>query len=770
MAVVIRLQGLPLVAGSADIRRFCSGLNIPDGGVHIIGGEKGEAFIIFATDEDARQAMSYSGGFIKDSRIQFFLSSKTEMQNIIEINRKRFDRGGRGGGGPRRTGPNNSGTSDVGNLSNIAQVIKKGIGKSSHDPRIPFEDEFHSSGSRNSNINISKSNFNQPKTEESKNDRLFLFIRGMPYSSTEDDVFNFFSGLQVEKAILLKSNGRFNGDGLVKFTTLSDAMKGLQRDRNYMGSRFIEVRPSSEGTWLRHGGRIEEETDNSFHFQHDLNKGQYFSNTEHPKNEPGYLSSRKRTRSRTPPRRVVSQVNSRSPSWRITESSYSKSPSQTVTTYAFSRSPQRDMAHTGSRRVTARNGSKSPPRRVVEPMHSHSPRRITASTRSRSPRRVKTHSGSPFSTQSQSHSSQSKARYLYLKNLSSAVVKRDLRMFFKEVPLVNNDITFIKSEDNEARSKDAVIILRSEEAYTAALNYHKLDLFERQVYIFPISKTRVLELIGSSEVKRLSEGNRHVKDKNNQDGYLGSKTCVYVRNFPFDVTNVEVQKFFAGFNIDDNDIYLLYDDKGVGLGEALVKFKTENQARRAESLNRRCFLGTEVLLRCIPEEQMQEFGINISSASNEKIQGHHHSRERDENFYSVDSQRPMQEGDYRSLSDDFICSSDRGPSQFEELGDGIPENFSDRHFVSDSNFGGGSDPVTLIKLKNIPFRASPNEILDFFHGYKIIPESLSVQHNEYGMFSGEAVIALINYKEAEAAINELNDRPIGQRKVRLTLV
>ncbi|XP_007436819.1 RNA-binding protein 12B [Python bivittatus] len=779
MAVVIRLQGLPLVAGPADIRRFFSGLNIPDGGVHIIGGEKGEAFIIFATDEDARQAMSYSGGFIKDSRIQFFLSSKTEMQNIIEINRKRFDRGGRETGS-RRTGSNNSGPSGVGSLSNLVAAIKKGIGKSSYDSRVPLEDEFHSSGSRNSNINISKSNFNQPRKESFKSDRLYLFIRGMPYSSTEDDVLNFFSGLQVERILMLKTNGQNNGDGVVKFATLSDAMKGLQRDRNYMGARFIEVRPSNEGAWIKYGGRIDEKIDHSFHFEHNLNKGNYSSSREYSKREPSYLPSRKRSRSRTPPRRVMSHAHSRSPSWRIMERSYSRSPSRRIMARAYSRSPRRVMAHTGSRspprRVMARNGSRSP-RRVTACMHSNSPKRITASTHSRSPRRVKTHSRSPFSGSTQSHSPQSKEYCIHVKNLSAAVEKRDLQVFFEEPTLMNKDITFLKSHDNEARSKDAVITFRSERAYTSALSYHKLDLFGRQVYIFPVSKRTVLELIGSSEVKRSPERHHHVKDKNNQDGYSGSKTCVYVRNFPFDVTNVEVQKFFAGFNIDDNDIYLLFDDKGVGLGEALVKFRTEDQARKAESLNRRRFLGTEVLLRCIPEEQMQEFGINVSSASNEKMQGHHHTCEREENFYSVDSQGPSVQGDvkhpsdYRCLSDDFICSPDnfRGPPPFTEFGEGISGNFPDRRFMPDSNFGGGSDCVTLIKLKNIPFRASPNEILDFFHGYKIIPESLSVQHNEYGMSSGEAIIALVNYKEAEAAINELNDRPIGQRKVRLSL-
>lgn len=46
MAVVIRLLGLPFIAGPVDIRHFFKGLTIPDGGVHIIGGKVGEAFII----------------------------------------------------------------------------------------------------------------------------------------------------------------------------------------------------------------------------------------------------------------------------------------------------------------------------------------------------------------------------------------------------------------------------------------------------------------------------------------------------------------------------------------------------------------------------------------------------------------------------------------------------------------------------------------------------------------------------------------------------
>jgi hypothetical protein len=82
-AVIIRLQNLPLEARSIDIRRFFEGLQIPDGGVHIIGGEKGDAFIAFQSDEDARLAMARDSLPLCNSRIKLYLSSKTEMQNVI---------------------------------------------------------------------------------------------------------------------------------------------------------------------------------------------------------------------------------------------------------------------------------------------------------------------------------------------------------------------------------------------------------------------------------------------------------------------------------------------------------------------------------------------------------------------------------------------------------------------------------------------------------------------------------------------------------------
>lgn len=83
MSVTIRLQYLPLSASAADIRAFFHGLRIPDGAVHIVGGEDGDAFIGFASDEDGRQAMRRDRGRIHGSEVRLLLSSKQEMNDVI---------------------------------------------------------------------------------------------------------------------------------------------------------------------------------------------------------------------------------------------------------------------------------------------------------------------------------------------------------------------------------------------------------------------------------------------------------------------------------------------------------------------------------------------------------------------------------------------------------------------------------------------------------------------------------------------------------------
>ncbi|CAI2302500.1 unnamed protein product [Caenorhabditis sp. 36 PRJEB53466] len=88
MSVIIRMKNLPITAGSSDVRTFFSGLKIPDGAVHIIGGEEGEVFVGFASDEDARIAMTRHGQRIHGAEIRLLLSSKSEQNAIIAARKK----------------------------------------------------------------------------------------------------------------------------------------------------------------------------------------------------------------------------------------------------------------------------------------------------------------------------------------------------------------------------------------------------------------------------------------------------------------------------------------------------------------------------------------------------------------------------------------------------------------------------------------------------------------------------------------------------------
>nr|XP_054591437.1 RNA-binding protein 12B-B-like isoform X1 [Nothobranchius furzeri] len=256
MAVVIRLQGLSVTAGSEDIRSFFSGLRIPDGGVHIIGGELDEAFIIFASDEDARRAMLRSGKLIKDSQVTLLLSSKTEMQNVLERTTKTCER----------------------------------------DKKRQFDDNARH-GQRSVNIEVGRrsssrsaiSPSSQHQMSSNSEDFFGVFLNGLPFSVNKREIQDFFGGLLIVEILLLKNfKGLNNGRGFVRFATEQDLIKALKRDREYIGSRYIEVKLTTIHDWHKAINHIEM----------DLNPDDYLERGRPPVH--GQRNSQHRDRSRSP--------------------------------------------------------------------------------------------------------------------------------------------------------------------------------------------------------------------------------------------------------------------------------------------------------------------------------------------------------------------------------------------------------------------------------------------------------------------------------------
>ncbi|XP_041845204.1 RNA binding motif protein 12Bb [Melanotaenia boesemani] len=627
MAVVIRLQGLEVTAGSEEIRKFFTGLKIPDGGVHIFGGELEEAFIIFASDEDARRAMTRSGGFIRGSPVTLLLSSKAEMQNVLEITTQNVEL-------------------EQKRLSEDMdpEVGRTSSGRSGYSP--PFQHHRAS------------------KTE----DFFGLFLNGLPFSVTEEEIRDFFGGIQVTEIVIVKNHkGQNNGKGFVNFSTREDSLEALKRDREYIGSRYIEVLETTTKDWYRATGRM----------PMMVNMGDNFE------------------RGRSP---VHSQRNPQH--------------------YSRSRSP-----------VTQRH---------IAP------------------------SGEEYC--------------VMLDNLSFAAEKRDIKQLFHNAKLENDQILHL-IDKNGKRMRSAFVLFKSLHDYREALSQRERLFFNRQVYIRPISRENMISLLESQSSIDEPPGNPKRSPERPpsypRDDFNSEKLCVFVRNLPFDVRKVEIIDFFHGFDITEDKVWVLHDHKGAGVGQALVLFGSEEEAMGALSLNGRRFLGSEVVMKCISRFQMKQLAAETPVMQEPLPRGERYSGRRSRSRES--SSRPGETfySDLRNLKDGNVPSTyAQGPFHG---GDDMAAQRSSRNRDNGVRGSVGSfnqyfDGPTCVQLVNLPFQIRSQEIYDFCYGYRIIPGSVSLQHDQSGKPKGSATLVFESRQEALNAIRELNGRPIGPRKIQLILV
>ncbi|NWX12031.1 GRSF1 factor, partial [Aegotheles bennettii] len=86
---------------------------------------------------------------------------------------------------------------------------------------------------------------------QAMNDGVVL-LRGLPFSSTEEDIAGFFSGLKITDVAFVYRGERRTGEAFVQFAAPEMAAKALLRHREYMGSRYIEVYVSRKHHMQKH--------------------------------------------------------------------------------------------------------------------------------------------------------------------------------------------------------------------------------------------------------------------------------------------------------------------------------------------------------------------------------------------------------------------------------------------------------------------------------------------------------------------------------------
>lgn len=80
---------------------------------------------------------------------------------------------------------------------------------------------------------------------EEDNDHFVIRCRGLPWSTTVDEIVNFFSDCEFKDGnegvhLTLTREGRPSGEAYIELASEEELEKALKKDKAHMGKRYIE--------------------------------------------------------------------------------------------------------------------------------------------------------------------------------------------------------------------------------------------------------------------------------------------------------------------------------------------------------------------------------------------------------------------------------------------------------------------------------------------------------------------------------------------------
>ncbi|XP_063776189.1 G-rich sequence factor 1 isoform X2 [Pseudophryne corroboree] len=187
---IVRARGLPWSCTAEDVLNFFSGCNIRNGedGVHFMfnrdGKPRGDAVIELETADDLAKALEQHKRYLGQRYVEVFEMSPKDAESLLQR----------------------------------LQAVMSPTTQSS----------------------LSQSGQSMSVTPNDSTVRL----RGLPYSCSEQDIVNFFSGLTIANEginFVFDQRGRKSGEAFVQFISQEHADQALLRHKQEIGSRYIEI-------------------------------------------------------------------------------------------------------------------------------------------------------------------------------------------------------------------------------------------------------------------------------------------------------------------------------------------------------------------------------------------------------------------------------------------------------------------------------------------------------------------------------------------------
>ncbi|CAM9196032.1 unnamed protein product [Phaeothamnion confervicola] len=217
----VRLRGLPFEATVDDVLRFFQGLVVLDCVMVVRGDGRGvgEALVLFTNQMEMNMALSRDKQHMGRRYIEIFQAKRQDYYHAVatyvqvQMMHPGDMRGGGGGSGPGGGGGFRNGP--MGGLP-----MQGGMGGGGGAVvAMPMGDHTG-----------------------------VLRLRGLPFSATKDDIVNFFQGFSVVPeavTFVVRSDGRVTGEAFVTMPTIQDAEAAMALNGNHIGSRYVEIFPST---------------------------------------------------------------------------------------------------------------------------------------------------------------------------------------------------------------------------------------------------------------------------------------------------------------------------------------------------------------------------------------------------------------------------------------------------------------------------------------------------------------------------------------------
>ncbi|KAF5798510.1 putative RNA recognition motif domain, nucleotide-binding alpha-beta plait domain superfamily [Helianthus annuus] len=194
---VVRLRGLPFNCTDAEIFNFFTGLEIVDLLlVNKSGKFSGEAFVVFSRPVQADIAVQKNHQHIGRRYVEVFKCKKQEYYNTVAA-------------------------------------------------EVGYDSGYYDKGYRRS---PSRSRSKKEKGKDQTEYTEILKLRGLPFNVTKDEIVEFFKDYKVveEKVhIACRPDGKVSGEAYVTFETAEVAKQAMCKDRLMIGSRYVELFPST---------------------------------------------------------------------------------------------------------------------------------------------------------------------------------------------------------------------------------------------------------------------------------------------------------------------------------------------------------------------------------------------------------------------------------------------------------------------------------------------------------------------------------------------